>query len=167
MRPELITRFSRARAERTIAFTRVAIAAFSLFAIWLDPAEPSRFTELTYGLHIGYTGYAILLAAIMWSRASTGWLPITTHVADIAFFSIFQYLTLGPSSPFFTYFIFSLFCGAVRWGWQGAFATAPLVILAFVGIAAAMSLTLGPVQFETNRFIIRVGYMLVVAILLV
>ncbi len=167
MRAELATRFSRARAERTIAATRVAIAAFSLYAIWLDPAEPSQFTGLTYGLHIGYTVYAVLLATVMWSRPSTGWLPITTHMADIAFFSILQYLTLGPSSPFFTYFIFSLFCGAVRWGWQGTLATAPLVIVAFVGIAAAMSLTLGSVQFEINRFVIRVGYLLVVAMLLV
>ena len=66
-------RFSRARAERTIAATRVAVAAFTLYAIWLDPSEPSRFTALTYGLHIGYTIYAVLLAAIMWRRPSTGW----------------------------------------------------------------------------------------------
>ena len=111
-------RFSRARAERTIAATRVAVAAFSLYAIWLDPAEPARFTQLTYALHIGYILYSIALAAVMWRRPSTGWLPVATHVADILAFSVFQYLTLGPSSPFFTYFIFSLFCGAVRWGWR-------------------------------------------------
>jgi len=160
-------RFSRARAERTIAATRVAVASVSLFAIWLDPAEPSRFTQLTYTLHIAYTIYSLALAGIMWRRPSTGWLPITTHVADIAAFSVFQYLTLGPSSPFFTYFIFSLFCGAVRWGWRGALATAPAVVIAFVVIATSMSLTLGPTEFELNRFVIRVGYLVVVATLLV
>lgn len=165
--PDAPYRFSRARAERTIAATRVAVASFSLYAIWLDPAEPSRFTQLTYSLHIGYIVYSIVLAGVMWRRPSTGWLPITTHVADIAAFSVFQYLTLGPSSPFFTYFIFSLFCGAVRWGWKGALATAPAVVIAFVTIAASMSLTLGPPEFELNRFIIRVGYLLVVATLLV
>ena len=160
-------RFSRARAERTISATRVAIAAFTLYALWLDPAEPERFTQLTYLLHIGYIAYSIALAAVMWNRASTGWLPITTHVIDIIAFSVFQYLTLGPSSPFFTYFIFSLFCGAVRWGWRGALATAPAVVIAFVAIAASMSLTLGPAEFELNRFIIRTGYLVVVSVLLV
>src|SRR6266542_4343347 len=160
-------RFSRARAERTIAATRVAIAAFSLFAIWLDPAEPFRFTQLTYGLHIGYVVYSIALAGVMWQRPSTGWLPLATHVADIAVFSVFQYLTLGPSSPFFTYFIFSLFCGAVRWGWQGALATAPVVVIAFIVIAASMSRTFGSTEFEVNRFIIRIGYLMVISVLLV
>jgi signal transduction histidine kinase len=160
-------RFSRARAERTIAATRVAVAAFSLYAIWLDPAEPARFTQLSYALHIGYILYSIALAAVMWRRPSTGWLPVATHVADIFAFSVFQYLTLGPSSPFFTYFIFSLFCGAVRWGWKGALATAPAVVLAFIIIAASMSATFGPAEFEVNRFIIRIGYLLVVTVLLV
>ncbi len=160
-------RFLRARAERTIAATRVAIAAFSLYAIWLDPAEPTRFTQLTYSLHLVYILYSIALAAVMWHRPSTGWLPMATHVVDIFAFSIFQYLTLGPSSPFFTYFIFSLFCGAVRWGWQGVLATAPVVVIAFITMAASMSFTLGATEWELNRFIIRVGYLVVVAVLLV
>lgn len=160
-------RFSRARAERTIAVTRVVIAVFSLYAIWLDPAEPARYTQLTYVLHSGYLVYALALAGVMWSRESTGRLPIATHIIDIVAFSVFQYLTLGPSSPFFTYFIFSLFCGAVRWGWKGALATAPAVVIAFVSIAAWMSYTLGPTEFELNRFIIRVGYLVVVSALLV
>jgi signal transduction histidine kinase len=164
---EVPTRFSRARAERTIAATRVGIAAFSLYAIWLDPAEPARFTQVAYFLHIGYLAYSAALAAVMWTRTSAGWLPITTHVIDIVFFSVLQYLTLGPSSPFFTYFIFSLFCGAVRWGWQGVLATAPAVVIAFVTMAASMSLTFGSSEFELNRFIIRGGYLIVVSVLLV
>jgi len=160
-------RFSRARAERTIAVARVALAAFSTYAIWLDPAEPARFTQLTYVLHLGYIAYSLALAAVMWSRPSTGWLPITTHVIDIVAFSVFQYLTLGPSSPFFVYFVFSLFCGAVRWGWRGALATAPAVVIAFVLIAVSMSVTLGPAEFELNRFVIRTGYLIVVSMLLV
>jgi signal transduction histidine kinase len=160
-------RFSRARAERAIAVARVALAAFSLYAIWLDPAEPVRFTQLTYVLHTGYVTYSIVLAAIMWSRSSTGWLPMTTHAIDIVMFSMFQYLTLGPSSPFFVYFVFSLFCGAVRWGWRGALATAPAVLIAFVLIALSMSVTFGPTELEINRFVIRIGYLIVVSMLLV
>jgi signal transduction histidine kinase len=164
---EIPARFSRARAERIIAVTRVGIAAFSLFAIWLDPAEPARFEHVTYFLHIGYVLYSVALAGVMWTRSSAGPLPIATHVIDIAFFSVLQYLTLGPSSPFFTYFIFSLFCGAVRWGWQGVLATAPAVLVAFISMAISISLTFGADEFELNRFIIRAGYLVVVAGLLV
>src|SRR5262249_6041766 len=69
--------------------------------------------------------------------------------------------------PFFTYFIFSLFCGAMRWSWQGVLATAPAVIIAFITIAASMSLTLGGTEFEVNRFIVRAGYLFMISVLLV
>ncbi len=160
-------RFSRARAERTIAATRVLIASFTLYAIWLDPTQPARFRELTYFLHIGCVGYAIALAAVMWQRPSTGWLPIASHIVDLVVFSVFQYLTLGPSSPFFNYFIFSLFCAAVRWGWRGTLATSIAVGCAFVSIATAMKMTLDPADFDLNRFIIRSGNLVVFSVLLV
>ena len=48
---------SRIQAERTIAAGRVALAASSLFAIWLDPAEPARFTQVNYGLHFAFVSY--------------------------------------------------------------------------------------------------------------
>src|SRR5262245_3317804 len=143
-------RFSRARAERTIAATRVLIASFTLYAIWLDPTQPARFTEITYLLHIGCVGYAVALAAVMWRRPSTGWLPIATHAVDIVVFTVFQFLTQGPSSPFFNYFIFSLFCAAVRWGWRGTLVTSGVVGFAFVSIAV-ISATLAPEElFDLN-----------------
>src|SRR5436309_614420 len=93
--------FSKVRVERPIAAVRVALAASALFAIWLDPTEPARFVGTTYTLHAVYVAYSLVLAAIMWNRSSYGRLPIITHAADIVASSIFQYLTLGPSSPFF------------------------------------------------------------------
>jgi len=160
-------RFPRARAERTIAATRIAIASFSLYAVWLDPAQPARFVQLTYLLHVGCIAYSLVLAAVMWRRPSTGWLPIATHIIDIIVFSVAQYFTLGPSSPFFNYFIFSLFCAAVRWGWRGTLATAPIVGVAYLGIALANSYILGATDFDLNRFIIRSGNLVVFSVLLV
>jgi len=157
----------RPHAERVIAVVRVALAGASLFAIWMDPAEPQRYVELTYGLHSVYLGYALVLAAFMWRRDSSGWIPRATHWADIVLFSVFQYLTLGPSSPFFTYFTFSLFCAALRWGWQETVRTAVLVLLAYVVMGAWLSRTLGPTEFELNRFIVRIANLAVVAVVLV
>src|SRR5205814_9329915 len=120
------------------------------------------------GLHWMYVTYSVALAALTWTVWPGGsQLALVTHAFDIIAFSVFQYLTLGPSSPFFVYFIFSLFCGAVRWGWRGTLATGVVVVLAFVAMGVSMSRTLGPTEFELNRFIIRMIYLGVTAAMLV
>lgn len=153
--------------ERTIALARVALASASLFAVWMDPAEPARYVTPTYMLHVIYVIYSLVLAAIMWRHSGTGRLPLATQGADILISSMFQYLTLGPSSPFFMYFIFSLFCAALRWGWRGTLWTSFVVMASFLVMCAIMSRTLGPTEFELNRFIIRTVYLAVVGSLLV
>jgi signal transduction histidine kinase len=158
---------SRSDAERTIALARVALGCTSLFAVWLDPAEPARFAELTYTLHAIFVVYAVSVTALIWQRRGTRALPLITHVSDIVAFSIFQILTLGPSSPFFVYFIFSLFCAAIRWGWRGTLWTAGFVVTAYLVMTASMIRSSGPLEFEVNRAIIRTMYLLVSAALLV
>lgn len=157
---------SRARVERVIGVVRVALASTSLFAVWLDPAEPGRYASLTYSLHSIYLVYSIALGALMWRRDSKGWVPMATHVADIAVASVFQYLTLGPSSPFFTYFVFALFSAALRWGWRETVRTAVIVFATYTVMGISLSRTLGPAEFELSRFIIRLGYLGVVTVAL-
>lgn len=151
----LLSSPSRSQTERVIAAARVALAVAGLFAIWADPTEPARFATLTYGLHAAYLLYSLVLGALVWGRRSGAAPPLITHAIDIVLFAVFQYLTTGPSSPFFVYFIFSLFCGAMRWGWRGTLATAGVVMAAFLGTAMSMNLMIGAVDFEVNRFIIR------------
>ena len=155
------------RTERTIVVIRLALAISSLFAAWLDPNEPGRYVIPIYTLHWIYTGYAIALGLISWNRAGTGRWPFVTHLGDIAVCSLFQFLSLGPSSsPFFTYFVFSLFCGALRWGWRGTLKTAGLVITLFLIMGISMRLTVGPEALDLYRFMIRVFYLAMVASLL-
>ena len=116
------------QTERTIAGARAVMAATGFFAVWLDPTEPRRFIGLIYSLQAGYLAYAIVLATVTWNRSAAGRLPLVTHVVDIVLFTAFQFISLGPSSPFFVYFIFSLFCGALRWQWRGTLGTALLVV---------------------------------------
>jgi signal transduction histidine kinase len=159
--------FPSSHAERTIAIARVVLAATALFAVWLDPAEPEHYAALTYGLYWVYVIYSVVL--VFWTTFWTGgeWLPIVTHAADILAFSVFQYLTLGPSSPFFVYFIFSMFCGAIRWGWRGTLWTGALVLLFYVGMAASIAQRVPSPGFETNRFIVRIAYLVVTTGMLV
>lgn len=155
------------RTERTIIMARVVLASSSLFAVWLDPNGSARYFVPTYTLHSIYAVYAIVLALISWNRAGIGRLPLITHVADIAVCALFQFLTLGPSnSPFFSYYIFSLFCGALRWGWRGTFRTAGLVLTLFLIMGVSMRHTFGPQALDLNRFVIRAFYLTVVAGLL-
>src|ERR1700681_3034199 len=152
------------RTERTIVVARVVLAASSLFAVWLDPNEPARYVIPTYTLHSIYAVYAILLALISWNRAAGRRWPLVTHVADIAVCVVLQFLSLGrSSSPFFTYFVFSLYCGALRWGWRGTFSTAALVLILFLIMGLSMRHTIGPDAFDLNRFVIRAFYLAVVA----
>jgi signal transduction histidine kinase len=155
------------RTERAIVIARVVLAASSLFAVWLDPIESTRYAIPAYTLHSIYAVYAVALAIISWNRAEVGHWPLVTHLADIAVCALFQSLSLGPSSsPFFTYFIFSLFCGALRWGWRGTLRTAGLVLTLFLILGGSMRLTLGPDALDVRRFVIRAFYLAVVAGLL-
>src|SRR5262245_62173940 len=157
--------FPRSQTERTIAAARVVLAASGLVAIWLDPAEPARYVALAYALHASYVVYSVAVAAVVWNRATAGYLPLLTHAVDITLFAVFQYLTNGPSSPFFVYFIFSLFCGALRWQWRGAFATA-LVVIPLYLLIGRLSRAIDPSAFETNRYVIRAVYLALTAVLL-
>src|SRR5215211_4122187 len=101
---------SRTRADRIIALGRVALAGAALFAIWLDPAQPTRHQELTYALLAGYTAYALVVAGLALGR----------HVLDLLVFAALMYLTEGPTSPFFVLLTFAMLSATLRWQWQGA-----------------------------------------------
>jgi signal transduction histidine kinase len=154
------------RAERTIASARVVLAVFTLFAIWLDPSEPSRNAALTYGVLMAYVAYAVIAAAMTWRHPRSNWLVIAMHVVDIAIFTYLIVLTQGPASPLFVYSVFSLFSGALRWGSRGALATTAVVLAIFISVGIYASRVDGP-GFELNRFIIRIVYLGVVSALLI
>jgi signal transduction histidine kinase len=94
-------------------------------------------------------------------------MPFITHVTDIVIASVLQYLTLGPSSPFFTYFIYALFSAALRWGWQATVRTAAFVLFMYIATGLSISRTIGPADFELDRFIVRLMYLVVVTVALV
>ena len=50
------------RAERLIAAGRLALAAFSLQALWLNPSEPLKYAQLAYLLLSAYLLYALAVA---------------------------------------------------------------------------------------------------------
>lgn len=155
------------RQERLIGAGRVVLAASSLLAVWLDPSEPTNAAQIAYGLLVAYLAYAVAVALAV-ARAET--VPsaarLITHGIDIVFFSLFIYFTAGPSSPFSAYFVFALVCATLRWQWRGTLWTAVVCIAAFLVVGFWFSSMFRDPIFELDRFIIRVVYLAVVAVLL-
>jgi len=153
------------RAERLIAACRFALAVASLGAIYLDPLEPSRFPAFTYSLLAAYTLYSFVTMA--WTAAakstSSRWL-IASHLIDMTFFGLINYMTFGPTSPFFIYFVFSIICAMLRFGRSGTMLTALAALIVFVASSVAR---VPAGAFELNRFIIRTAYLIVVASMLI
>lgn len=160
-----IRRVPQSRAERLIAGGRLFLAAASFGAIYLDPLEPARYPTLTYSLLACYAAYALLVA--IWTAVSpltTGAWQKASHALDLTFFGTINAMTLGPTSPFFIYFAFSIICAMLRFGRAGTLLTAS----ASFGVYAASSVShFGAADFELNRFIIRMTYLGVIAWMLI
>lgn len=158
-------RFPQSRAERLIAVGRLVLAVASLGAIYLDPLEPSRQATLTYALLAGYSIYALLVA--LWTAAAPTTTRLTlllTHAIDLTFFGTINYMTFGPTSPFFVFFVFSIICAMLRFGRRGTIITAAGAVLVFIATSVGH---VPAVAFELNRFIIRITYLFVLASMLI
>lgn len=157
---------SRVESERTIALARVALAATASLALWLDPSDTVGRADVVYWTYVAYAAGLAVWTLTWWEGGD--WFPLLTHGIDIVVFSALQYLTLGPSSPFYVYFVFSMFCAAIRWGWRGTLITGSTVLLFYVALALPMAFSVtAPFPFQLNRFIIRVVYLLVSITMLV
>jgi len=156
-----------ARTERLIAVGRSILAAGSLLALWLDPVEPIKQAQTAYALLAAYLGYSLAVCAVTlaWGAGSRAW-RLGSHAFDLAFFTLFVYFTLGPSSPFFAFFVFSLVCASSRWQWRGALWTAGVALAALFAFGWYFGNVLRDPDYELNTFIIRAVYLSVIAVLL-
>lgn len=154
------------RAERLIAVTRLILAVAALVAVWVDPQQPSRNRAFTYTLVVSYAVYSLVLA--LWNATATTYHRYSryvTHGIDLIVFMVVNFLTIGPSSPFFVFYVFSLVCATLRFGMIATAVTAIVAIVMFVGSGiASIGLT---DEFGVTRFIIRSTYLAVVAALLI
>ncbi|MFP5245511.1 MAG: hypothetical protein ACLGH0_02365, partial [Thermoanaerobaculia bacterium] len=155
-----------ARAERLIAAGRFVLAFASLTAVYLEPSTPAQYQRATYTLLVIYTLYALVTAAMTWrSPVPAARWRLVSHALDLVLFSVFVYFTEGPASPFFLYFVFSLFCATLRFSWRGILGTG-IAAMAVYGVMALLA-SVGDPAFEASRAVIRVAYLAVITALLV
>ena len=157
----------RIRAERLIATGRLVLAAFSFIAIRLDPYTPASHERALYVLLLGYMLFALVVTATVWlTHVPLVRLGFVTHGLDLFLFTVLTYLTEGPTSPFFIYFMFSMVAATLRWQWRGALWTAAAALVTFNGAGIYASEVLNDPAFEENRFVVRSVYLAVMAGLL-
>jgi signal transduction histidine kinase len=155
-----------ARAERLIAAGRFVLALSSLVAVYLEPSTPARFQQVTYALLAFYTLYALVTVAVSWRLpVPSARARLISHAVDLGLFSTFVYFTEGPASPFFLYFVFSLFCATLRFSRRGIVATGVVAVSIYGGMAVVAWIS--DPQFEISRVLIRETYLAVIATLLV
>jgi len=156
------------RTERLIVIGRIILAVLSLLVLWLDPVEPSPYSAYINVLLTAYLGYALLMAALVWaSSVRVDKIGLISHIIDIAMLTSLVYFTEGVNSPFFAYFVFAIFCAALRWQKQGTLWTALAFLCLFIGMGLSMEVIQNSRDFELNHFIIRSIYLTTIALLLV
>lgn len=154
------------RSGRVIALARTVLATVFLFAIWVDPTQPTQAATATYAGLLIYLASAVALTVITWNN--WWWdakLAAFAQVVDIAVFTMLVFATDGYTSPFFVFFAFMVLSAAIRWGWRETAVTAAAVSLLYF-TAGFMVGNVGP-DFDLQRFIIRSGNLVILSALLI
>lgn len=148
-------------ALRLVAHSRLVLALFALLAIYLDPTQPMRSSEIAYFILATFVVYSGLLAAALERFALSHPAAYLVHGVDILTFGVVLFLTDGPTSPFFVLLTFALFAATIRWGWRGAAFTT----LATVGIYGILAALADDVMDDLNRVVMRSVYLVVAGVL--
>jgi signal transduction histidine kinase len=155
----------KARTDRLIALARLALASFSLWAVWLDPTEPAGYGRFVQGLMAAYAVYSAMMLAVVWRASAPLKRPIIAHLVDLVVLCVFQFASSGANSPLFPFFTFALAAASLRWQRRGTLWTAAVLVAVFAATGLYALLARGT-GFELNLFIIRLVSLAVTAALL-
>jgi signal transduction histidine kinase len=159
--------------ERVLSVGRAFLTVSGLIAIYLDPTEPSRLRAVTYAVLCAYAVYSI--AVLMYVHRSADLTRLhgrVFHALDIVWTSALTFVSEGPVSPFFLFFLFVLLAAAYRGGFRATMSTALVTVTVFLletAIAAGgpwKATWFASFAFELNRTILRVAYLLMTGVLL-
>jgi signal transduction histidine kinase len=159
--------------ERVLAVGRAFLTVSALVAIYLDPTEPTRLRGVTYTVLLLYALYS--LAVLAYVHRAGRLTPLhgrVLHGFDIAWTSALTFVSEGPVSPFFLFFLFVVLAAAYRGGFRETAGTAGLIVAVFLvetAIAAAgpwNATWFASWEFELNSTILRVAYLSLTGVLL-
>jgi signal transduction histidine kinase len=162
-----------ARLERVLSVGRAFLTVSALTAIYLDPTQPARLATVTYAVLAAYAAYSVLVLAYVHRapRVSVAQGQVF-HGLDVLWTAALTFVSEGPVSPFFLFFLFVVLSAACRWGFLGTVVTTLVTVAVFLiqtGVAAAgpwRQMWLTSIDFELNQTILRVAYLLLTGFLL-
>jgi signal transduction histidine kinase len=159
--------------ERVLAVGRAFLTVSGLIAIYLDPTEPARLRGVTYSVLLLYALYSLaVLVCVHRSARLTAAHGRVLHGLDIAWTSALTFVSVGPVSPFFLFFLFVVLAAAYRGGFRETVGTAAVTVAVFLietAIAAAgpwNTTWFASFEMELNSTILRVAYLLLTGVLL-
>jgi signal transduction histidine kinase len=166
----MIAALFRHRSGRVIALCRLVLAFVFFMAVWVDPAQPVRATELGYALISSYLAVSVVLMAVAmtswWWDHRLAWLVM---VVDILAFLAAVFFTEGRAddftSPFLAFVTFLMLAATIRWDWRVTAATG--LVVAGLYLSMGLVLAAAGMEFDTLRFGRRVAYMFVLALILI
>ena len=160
------------RLEHVLAVGRAFLTVTALAAIYLDPTQPTRLEEITYGVLAAYACYS-LGALVYVQRAAhlRSAHALVLHGLDILWTAVLTFVSEGPLSPFFLFFLFVVLSAAYRWGLFGTLATTAVTVVVY--LVQSLVAAAGPwehswlatIEFELDRTILRVSYLLLTGFL--
>jgi signal transduction histidine kinase len=152
---------------------RAFLTVSGLVAIYLDPTEPTRLRAITYAVLLAYAVYSVgVLIYVHRSMQMTRRHGRVLHGLDIVWTSGLTFVSEGPVSPFFLFFLFVLLAAAYRGGFRATISTALVSIAVFLietAIAAGgpwKTTWFASFGLELNSTILRVAYLLMTGVLL-
>jgi signal transduction histidine kinase len=162
-----------ARLERVLSVGRAFLTVSALTAIYLDPTQPARLAAVTYAVLAAYAAYSVLVLTYVHRtpRVSVAQGHMF-HGLDVLWTAALTFVSEGPVSPFFLFFLFVVLSAAYRWGFLGTVVTTLVTVAVFLiqtGVAAAgpwRQTWLTSIDFELNQTILRVAYLLLTGFLL-
>jgi signal transduction histidine kinase len=162
-----------ARLERVLSVGRAFLTVSALTAIYLDPTQPARLAAVTYAVLAAYAAYSLaVLTYVHHTPRVTVRQGHVLHGLDVLWTAALTFVSEGPVSPFFLFFLFVVLSAAYRWGFLGTLVTTLVTVAVFLiqtGIAAAgpwRQTWLTSIDFELNQTILRVAYLLLTGFLL-
>jgi signal transduction histidine kinase len=151
-------------SARVVALARLGLAAVFFLATLIDPVSAS---PLVIPILTAFLCFSMLVAYLTWND---WWvdakIALATHIIDVAFFVAIVGSPQGYSSPYFLFFVFLLLSSAIRWSWRETAVTAALVVALYVVAGLLIGLA-EDLPFDTRRFIIRSGYLLILSVVLI
>jgi signal transduction histidine kinase len=162
-----------ARLEYVLAVARTFLTITGFLAIFFDPNEPHRLAQVTYAVLIGYAVYSTIVLMLVRRASAVSRTHIRLiHTLDILWVGVLTFVSDGPVSPFYLFFLFVALAAAYRWGLRETIGTVVVTVMVFLlqtaaAVAGPWPQLLVGAQFETDRTIFRVGYLLITGCLAV